>query len=63
MVNSPVLVLRSPIDGRVIKSLAAPGLTLTQTTDLVDIENPRIKAQIDALDQRIAQLTPRCMTS
>jgi multidrug resistance efflux pump len=57
VVNSPVLVLRSPIDGDVVKSLARPGLVLSQATELVQIENPRIDAQMAALDQRVAQLT------
>ena len=57
VVNSPLLILRSPIDGRVIKSLASPGAVLSKTTDLVEIKNPRVKAQIEALDQRSAQLS------
>ena len=72
VVNSPLLLLRAPIDGRVVKSLARPGLSLSAPTELLEIEDPRIDtrlstelaaqrarlaAQIAALDERTTALT------
>ncbi len=58
VVNSPVLMLRAPVDGRIMRSEARAGLSLPQETALFRIEDRRVDtrlaAQLAAEAERIA---------
>jgi multidrug resistance efflux pump len=61
VVNSPVLTLHAPVDGRIVRSQARAGLALAQDTTLFRIEDRRLDTRLAAqlaaeADRIVAQL-------